>query len=75
MIMCSSILSCFYSYVAATGRPISSFFCVSDENVKEQNEPIEADKVEDELRHDPYSLPAGFQWDTLKIDDPLVVRS
>ena len=27
----------------------------------------------EKLRHDPYTLPAGFQWDTLNLDDPLVV--
>ncbi|XP_046747796.1 glycylpeptide N-tetradecanoyltransferase 1 [Diprion similis] len=35
------------------------------------NEPIEADKAD--IRAEPYSLPAGFQWDTLALDDPLVL--
>ncbi|XP_011495027.1 PREDICTED: glycylpeptide N-tetradecanoyltransferase 2 [Ceratosolen solmsi marchali] len=35
------------------------------------NEPIEPDKVS--VRADPYSLPAGFHWDTLNVDDPLVL--
>lgn len=39
------------------------------------NEPIEADKVGDELRLEPYSLPAGFHWDMLDINDPLVVSA
>ena len=26
------------------------------------------------MRHEPYSLPAGFQWDTLNLDDPIVVN-
>ena len=38
------------------------------------NEAISADIPIDKLRHEPYSLPAGFAWDTLNIDDPLVVR-
>ncbi|XP_017773407.1 PREDICTED: glycylpeptide N-tetradecanoyltransferase [Nicrophorus vespilloides] len=38
------------------------------------NEPIEADKPVSEIRAEPYSLPAGFQWDTLKLDDPLVLK-
>jgi glycylpeptide N-tetradecanoyltransferase len=37
------------------------------------NEPIEADKAGSELRQEPYSLPAGFNWDMLDINDPLVV--
>jgi hypothetical protein len=28
----------------------------------------------EKLRQDPYTLPAGFQWDTLNLDDPLVVN-
>ncbi|XP_066597407.1 glycylpeptide N-tetradecanoyltransferase 1 [Prorops nasuta] len=35
------------------------------------NEPIEPDKTS--VREEPYSLPAGFQWDTLNLDDPLVL--
>ena len=37
------------------------------------NEPIEEDKPQEELRHEPYSLPPGFTWDTLDLADPLVV--
>ena len=37
------------------------------------NEAIEANKAHDALRHDPYTLPEGFHWDTLNLDDPLVV--
>jgi glycylpeptide N-tetradecanoyltransferase len=37
------------------------------------NEPIEADKPQEELRQEPYSLPAGFCWDSLDIDNPIVV--
>lgn len=35
------------------------------------NEPIEADRTS--IRAEPYSLPAGFHWDTLNLDDPLVL--
>ncbi|XP_037076562.1 glycylpeptide N-tetradecanoyltransferase 1-like [Pollicipes pollicipes] len=34
------------------------------------NEPLEADKAVSEVRAEPYSLPDGFQWDTLDLDDP-----
>ena len=37
------------------------------------NEAIEPDLSLDKLRQDPYSLPAGFHWDTLNLDDPIVV--
>lgn len=45
-------------------------FFFSDEKIV-CNEPIEADKAD--IRAEPYSLPAGFQWDTLALDDPLVL--
>ena len=48
------------------------FWCVSDEDVH-TNEAIEADKPLEELRQEPYSLPAGFCWDSLDIDNPIVV--
>lgn len=35
------------------------------------NEPIEPDKTT--VRAESYSLPDGFQWDTLNLDDPLVL--
>ena len=38
------------------------------------NEAIEPDLSIDKLRQDPYSLPAGFQWDTLNLDDPIVLK-
>jgi len=38
------------------------------------NEPIEPDKALNEIRHEPYSLQEGFQWDTLNLDDPLVLK-
>jgi hypothetical protein len=37
------------------------------------NEAIEEDTPHDQLRKEPYSLPSGFQWDTLNLDDPCVV--
>ena len=46
---------------------------ISDEQVKEANEAIEADTPREELRHEPYSLPGGFNWDTLNLHDPLIV--
>ncbi|XP_078034361.1 N-myristoyl transferase isoform X1 [Augochlora pura] len=36
-----------------------------------KNEPIEPDKTS--IRQEPYSLPPDFQWDTLNLDDPLVL--
>ncbi|XP_050545821.1 glycylpeptide N-tetradecanoyltransferase 1 [Daktulosphaira vitifoliae] len=36
--------------------------------------PIEADKTLDEIRKEPYTLPDGFQWDTLTLDDPFVLK-
>jgi glycylpeptide N-tetradecanoyltransferase len=37
------------------------------------NEAIKPDIPIDRLRHEPYSLPQGFNWDTVNLDDPLVV--
>ena len=37
------------------------------------NEAIEPDTPIDQLRQEPYSLPGGFNWDTLNLDDPLIV--
>lgn len=51
-----------------------SLFLTADEKIT-SNEPIEADKSVQEIRQEPYSLPDGFQWDTLNLDEPLVVRS
>ncbi|KAG8313076.1 glycylpeptide N-tetradecanoyltransferase [Homalodisca vitripennis] len=38
------------------------------------NEPIEPEKSLAEIRQEPYSLQEGFQWDTLNLDDPLVLK-
>ena len=37
------------------------------------NECIHPDITLDKLRAEPYTLPAGYEWDTINIDDPLVV--
>ncbi|CAK1539972.1 unnamed protein product [Leptosia nina] len=38
------------------------------------NEPIEGPKTAEEIRQEPYTLPDGFQWDTLNLNDPLVLK-
>lgn len=38
------------------------------------NEPIEADKALSEIRAEPYSLPDGFEWDTVNIDDQSALK-
>ncbi|XP_052801642.1 glycylpeptide N-tetradecanoyltransferase 1-like [Mya arenaria] len=38
------------------------------------NEEIEQDKPSDEIRQESYSLPSGFNWDTLDIRDPLILK-
>jgi len=38
------------------------------------NEAINPDPPLDQVRSEPYSLPTGFQWDTLNLDDPLVLK-
>lgn len=38
------------------------------------NEPIQEDIPLDKLRKEPYTLPSGFHWDELNIDDPLVLK-
>lgn len=45
----------------------------TDEKIT-SNEPIEPDKTATEIRQEPYSLPEGFQWNTLSLDDPLVLK-
>ena len=34
-----------------------------------ENQAVEPDKSLDEIRQEEYSLPSGFEWDTLNIDD------
>ncbi|KAJ8982038.1 hypothetical protein NQ317_001732, partial [Molorchus minor] len=38
------------------------------------NEAIEPDKDLSEIRAEPYSLPDGFMWDTLNLEEPLVLK-
>ena len=38
------------------------------------NEEIEPDKSVDTIRVDPYSLPDSFRWDTLDLNEPLVLK-
>ncbi|CAH0549780.1 unnamed protein product [Brassicogethes aeneus] len=38
------------------------------------NEAIEPDRPAGEIRAEPYSLPDGFSWDTLNLDEPLVLK-
>lgn len=49
-------------------QPVPKF----DEKI-EQNEAIESDKPNSELRQEPYMLPAGFKWEELHLDDPVVL--
>ena len=44
----------------------------SDEDIQDCG-PIEEDKDVSEIRQEPYTLPPGFEWDTLDITDPKVV--
>ncbi|BFZ01130.1 hypothetical protein BsWGS_04169 [Bradybaena similaris] len=50
-------------------QPVPKF----DEDI-DVNEAIESDKLPSEIRHEPLSLPAGFMWDTLDINDPLILK-
>jgi len=38
------------------------------------NEEIEPDKIMENIRAEPYSLPDGFRWDTLDLNEPLVLK-
>lgn len=38
------------------------------------NEAIEPDKPIDEIRAEPYTLPEGFKWELLNLDEPLQLR-
>lgn len=38
------------------------------------NEPIEPNRDKTEIKAEPYSLPDGFTWDTLNLDEPLVLK-
>lgn len=43
-----------------------------DEKIQ-ANESIEPDKELSEIRAEPYALPDGFKWDTLNLNEPLVL--
>jgi len=47
---------------------------IDEEITAAANEAISADVPLDQLRQEPYSLPQGFEWDTLNLDDPLVLK-
>lgn len=40
----------------------------------EGNEAIEADKELGELRQEPYTLPEGFMWEALDLNEPLILK-
>lgn len=45
------------------------------ENTTGKNEPIESDKVVEEIRAEPLTLPNGFIWDDVDINDANQVKS
>jgi len=47
---------------------------IDEEITAAANECISPDVPLDQLRQEPYSLPQGFEWDTLNLDDPLVLK-
>lgn len=51
-----------------------SDFCSADEDIT-VNEPIEPDTPFSEIRPEPYTLPQGFVWDTLSLDNPQTVTN
>ena len=53
-----------------SGQPVPK---IDEEITAAANECISPDVPLDQLRQEPYSLPQGFEWDTLNLDDPLVV--
>lgn len=44
------------------------------DEVVTSNEHISPDLTKEEVRQEPFTLPQGFQWDTLQLDDPLVLK-
>lgn len=50
-------------------QPVPKF----DEKI-EQNEAIEPDKESSEIRSEPYTLPVGFKWEELNLEDPVVLK-
>lgn len=49
-------------------QPVPKF-----DEITEKNEAIEPNKEITQIRSDPYALPDGFKWETMKLDDPLVL--
>lgn len=56
------------SYKFWSTQPVPKF-----DEVIEINEAIEPNKKVSEIRSEPYALPEGFTWQTMKLDDPLVL--
>merc|ERR1712048_675736 len=52
------------TYKFWSSQPVQKF----DENV-DANEPVEPDKMISEIRQDPYSLPGGFVWDAIDLNN------
>lgn len=50
------------------------FYSKTDEDIT-ANEAIEQNKPLSEIRPEPYSLPPGFVWDTMTLDNPQTVIS
>jgi len=57
------------SYQFWSTQPVPSI-----DEVVTSNECITPDLPISEVRQDGYTLPQGFQWDTLQLDDPLVLK-
>ena len=65
--------------VPALEEVITSNECISQdvtaEEVQQQDENIfQTFAFSHQVRQEPYSLPDGFKWDTLLLDDPLVLK-
>lgn len=57
------------SYKFWSTQPVPKF-----DDVIEANEAIEANKEIAQIRADPYALPEGFKWESMTLDDPLVLK-
>jgi len=57
------------SYQFWSTQPVPSI-----DEVITSNECISPDVAAEEVRQEGFSLPSGFQWDTLQLDDPLVLK-
>merc|ERR1719322_1719691 len=47
---------------------------IDEEITAAANECISPDIAVEKLRKDPYTLPPGYHWDTLNLDDPIVLK-